>query len=277
MAPRSSGRGQQPVVREPVGGESLRTVRVLKADAQLGVIFGYAVVCKTRDSAGNLVPYFDDGSLSAPEASEHVSEDEMLKAATAFMKSARAIEREHLGPAISGQVVFAFPVTESIAKALGWQVPQTGLVVGVQPEDPQVLADALAGKLTGFSIFGACEAVPETDLDVAKGEGPGHPFRGNQHSGGEGGGGGGGHPKSMVAGGPGQRSKSTQQKVDSFSERIRSAATDLQGGNRQAAIQKIFDAESELEDLGGTELAGFTDEDFSRAKDAINRLKAMVA
>lgn len=136
--------------------EELKSYALVKADKKLGLLFGYGVICKTLDAkSGELVPYFDQGDVSQDEFSEHIPEDEMLKAATTFMAgSSRAIEEEHYGPAIDGNVVFAFPMTEEIAKALGITVPMTGLLIAVRPKDPAVLAKAENGELKGFSIFG---------------------------------------------------------------------------------------------------------------------------
>lgn len=135
--------------------EDLRSYQLVKASKKLGLLFGCAVVCKTKDAAGKFVPYFDAGDAVQDEYADHVPEDEMVKAAATFMAGdARTIEEEHFGPAIEGNVVFGFPVTEEIAKALGWEVPMTGFFVAVRPADPEVFAKAERGELKGFSIFG---------------------------------------------------------------------------------------------------------------------------
>lgn len=140
-------------------GEGRVSYQVLKADAALGVLFGFGIVCKKRNPAtGALEQYYDDGSESAPDFSEGISEHEMLKASADFMAAERAIEVEHRGPIVGGTVLFAFPLTEEIAKALGIKSDQTGLLVGVRPSDPEVVQKALRGELRGFSIFGG--AVP---------------------------------------------------------------------------------------------------------------------
>lgn len=138
--------------------QDLVSYQLVKAAPKLGLLFGCAVVCKTKDAAGKFVPYFDQGDVVQSDFADHVPEDEMVKAATAFMAGSgagsRAIEEEHFGPAIEGNVVFGFPVTEEIAKALGWDVPMTGFFVAVRPSDPEVFAKAERGELRGFSIFG---------------------------------------------------------------------------------------------------------------------------
>ena len=136
----------------------LKTYSVLKADAKRQMLFGFGIVCKTCDETGRLVPYFDNGSDSAPDAAEHISEEEMLKATTDFMANSRAIEHEHHGPVIGGQVLYGFPLTEEIAKALGITTPMTGFLIGVKPDDPEIIAKALRGEIRGFSMFGTARA-----------------------------------------------------------------------------------------------------------------------
>lgn len=154
------------------------TSNVLKVDETLGVVFGYAIVCREKDEAGNWVDHYDTQG-------HHIPEDEMLKASVEFSQQAGEARSELIAKAIinslvaSGgeldndqvielvkraskdmhegedvqQVVQMLPVTEELAKALEWDIPKTGLVIGLKPT-AEVLAMYKSGKRTGFSIGG---------------------------------------------------------------------------------------------------------------------------
>lgn len=113
-----------------------------KVDEELGIIFGYAIVCKLNGE-----DYFDTQD-------DHIPEDSMLSATCEFMKGDREARVMH-GNTQEGVVLFAFPMTTDIAKALGITVEKTGLLVGMKPDDPEVIAAAKRGEFTGFSIGGS--------------------------------------------------------------------------------------------------------------------------
>lgn len=113
---------------------------VCKVDAKHGIVFGWAIVCK-QDGAD----YFD-------LQEEHVPEDVMLEAAADFSKGARDAKDMHEGR-VHGQVLFAFPMTADVAKALGIQTSKTGLLIGMKPS-AEVLAKFQSGEYSGFSIGG---------------------------------------------------------------------------------------------------------------------------
>lgn len=112
---------------------------VLKVDDQLGLVFGFGIVC-TRDGE----PYYDTQG-------DHIPEESMVKAATDFMIHSRVSGDMH--KAEDGQVVFAFPLTDDIAKAFGIQTSTTGLLLAVKPSE-EVLGKFRSGEYTGFSIGG---------------------------------------------------------------------------------------------------------------------------
>lgn len=127
--------------------------RVCKVDTRLGLVFGYAVVCKIDGK-----PYFDlnidkAGSKAGQRVPEHITEEAMLKAASAFAMSARAGNDMHRGPEV-GTYAFLFPLTEDIAKAMGITTRKTGLMVAYKPP-PEILAKYESGEYTGFSIEGS--------------------------------------------------------------------------------------------------------------------------
>lgn len=125
-------------------------IPVCKVDDSLGLVFGWAIVC-TEDGD----PYFD-------VQGDHIPEYSMVKAATDFMLHSRAAKEMHQGDE-TGQILYAFPMTSDIAKALGIETKRTGLLIGMRPS-PEVLGKFRDGTYTGFSIGGAYlqnEEVPE--------------------------------------------------------------------------------------------------------------------
>lgn len=117
------------------------TAQVCKVDRKLGLVFGYAMVCKVDGEA-----YFD-------LQDEHIPEDVMLEMAANFMKSGPRLSRD-MHETDDGTVWFAFPMTSDIAKALDIQVKKTGLIIGMKPSK-EVLEKFASGERTGFSIGGA--------------------------------------------------------------------------------------------------------------------------
>ena len=115
--------------------------KVEKVDGELGIVFGFAIVSKVNgkdyvDTQGDIVP-----------------EDSMLKASADFMRGDRMAKDMHSGGKV-GQVVFAFPLTTEIAKALKVETEKTGLIVGMKPSSDELLAKYKSGEYTGFSIGG---------------------------------------------------------------------------------------------------------------------------
>lgn len=123
-------------------------VNVCKVDEGLGLVFGFAVVCKR-----NGVDYYD-------LQEEHIPEDVMLEAATKFMESARAAREMHVDGSDHGKILFAFPLTQEIAKALKIETSETGLLVGMRP-GKAVLAKFKSGEYSGFSIGGRASYVEQ--------------------------------------------------------------------------------------------------------------------
>lgn len=113
---------------------------VLKVDDSLGLVLGFAIVCKINGE-----PYFD-------LQGDHIPEDTMMKAALDFMEDSQVAKEMHQGEKI-GSVVFAFPLTEDVAKSFGLTTNTTGLMIAMKPS-PDVLTKFRDGKLTGFSIGG---------------------------------------------------------------------------------------------------------------------------
>lgn len=115
--------------------------KVQKVDDDLGLVMGYAIVCKENGE-----DYYD-------VQGDHIPEESMLKAATDFMLHSRVAKEMHDGEAVGG-VLFCWPVTEEIAKAMGWKIRKTGLAIAMKPDDDDVLEKFRSGEYTGFSIGG---------------------------------------------------------------------------------------------------------------------------
>lgn len=124
----------------------LLKAQIAKVDETHGLVFGYAIVCEMDGE-----PYFDNDSSGE---SHHIPPEVMLEAAKEFAKTARTAQEMHTGDSI-GVNLFLFPMTADIAKSLGITVEKTGLLIGMAPDDPEVLAKFADGTYTGFSIGGS--------------------------------------------------------------------------------------------------------------------------
>lgn len=121
--------------------------QVSKVDKGLGLVFGYAVICTENGKR-----YFD-------LQHEHIPESVMMDFSADFMRNSRTAKAMHGGDAI-GNVVFAFPLTAEVAKALNITTKQTGLLVGMSPNQEN-LAKFDSGEFTGFSIGGFASYVED--------------------------------------------------------------------------------------------------------------------
>lgn len=127
--------------------------QIAKVNDELGLVFGYAVVCKELDlskAAGDrvMVEHFDTQG-------HHIPEEVMLKAATDFAMNSRESKDMHKGDSVQ-TAVFNFPMTEEIAKALGMTIEKSGWLIALKPT-PEILAKYKSGEYTGFSIGGSGE------------------------------------------------------------------------------------------------------------------------
>jgi len=117
---------------------------VIKVDASLGIVFGWAMVSKVDGE-----DYFDTQG-------DHIPEDAMLKASADFMEHSRTLGDMHESDE-GGSIVFAFPMTADVAKAFGITTKTTGLMIGVKPLRKSTLEKFSDGTYTGFSIGGRRE------------------------------------------------------------------------------------------------------------------------
>lgn len=128
------------------GFQSYGEAQVVKVSPKLGLVFGYAIVSKINGE-----DYYDHHG-------DHIPEESMLKAAVGFMETDRVAgdmhQRDEKGEVVkSGQILFAFPMTQEIADSLDITVKQTGLLVAMKPS-PEVMKKFESGEYTGFSIGG---------------------------------------------------------------------------------------------------------------------------
>ena len=115
--------------------------QVEKVDTQLGIVFGFAMICKIHGQE-----YYD-------KQDDHIVESAMLEASAKYMAGNRVAKVMHQGEPV-GQVIFGFPLTEEIAKALDITTPRTGFIMGMKPESDDILDKYAKGIFTGFSIGG---------------------------------------------------------------------------------------------------------------------------
>lgn len=132
---------------------AMKAETVLKVDESLGLVFGWAIVCK------------EDGVDHFDTQGDHIPEEVMLKAAADFMGEIERVGADmHVWdqdgkPIKTGAVVFAWPMTEDIAKAMGFSGRNTGLMIAYKPDSPELLKRFRDGVYTGFSIGGSATKV----------------------------------------------------------------------------------------------------------------------
>lgn len=114
---------------------------VAKVDDSLGLVFGYAMVCKI------------DGKDHYDLQGHHIPEDTMLRVLTKFVENGAVAKEMHTGEAI-GKYLYVFPMTTDVAKSLDIQVKQTGALVAMKPDSESTLQKFRDGTFTGFSIGG---------------------------------------------------------------------------------------------------------------------------
>jgi len=132
-----------PIIRMQMNNQIRTNVKIAKVDRALGLVLGWAIICKVDGQ-----PYFD-------LQGDYIPEEVMLEAGAEFMENSRAAKAMHAGPN-RGSILFAFPMTEEIAKAYGINTGgKFGLMVAAR-FDADVLSKFDDGTYTGFSIGGTC-------------------------------------------------------------------------------------------------------------------------
>ena len=134
-----------------LGLDLIATSDFIKVDAKLGLVLGWAIICKDENGED----YFD-------VQGDHIPEDAMLKSSMDFALNSRDGKVMHVGDVV-GKVVYMWPETAEIADAFGIVTKRTGLKIAWKPNDPAMLSrfDPETGDLKGFSIGGAYGEVEE--------------------------------------------------------------------------------------------------------------------
>jgi hypothetical protein len=130
-------------------------VRIAKVDDELGVVLGWAIVCKVNGEDYYDLNIDQDGPHAGKRVPEHVPEPTMAKAGLQFVDSGAVGNEMHEGPDV-GSYPFVFPMSsDAFAKLFGTDdvPPKTGLLVGYRPPS-DVLAKFKSGEYRGFSIEG---------------------------------------------------------------------------------------------------------------------------
>ncbi len=119
-----------------------RRAEFIKVDESLGLIIGFAMVCKV------------DGEDYYDLEGDHIPEDAMTAASLDFMQNSRVAGVMHKSAKKEGDIIFAFPLTTEIAAALDITTKRTGLLIAMKPDNPETLDKARSGEYRGFSIGG---------------------------------------------------------------------------------------------------------------------------
>lgn len=135
----------------------VKTAEVLKVDVSLGLVFGWAIICKVDGE-----PYYDLGEVAADgtRVQDHIPEDTMVKVAAEYMRGSRIAcdmhERDKDGRVVkAGTIDFAMPMTTDLLKMIGVEKPaKTGLMIAMRPDSDEILKAFSDGRRTGFSIGG---------------------------------------------------------------------------------------------------------------------------
>ncbi len=127
--------------------KQLQTSTILKVDESLGLVFGFAIICK------------EDGEDHFDLQGDHIPESVMLEGSFDFAKNSRVAKEMHEGEQI-GDITFMFPLTSEIADSLDIQSKRNGLLIAMKPDSQEVLKKFADGEYTGFSIGGNCNNVP---------------------------------------------------------------------------------------------------------------------
>lgn len=145
---------KETVVEKDIAG------KVTKVDSDLGIVFGWAIICKIEGE-----DYYD-------MQGDNIPEDSMLKASSDFMQISRVAGNMHRtvggdlydetddaflsGKLVQniGTILFCFPLTSELKKAMEIDCPYSGLMIGMKIFDKKILEKFRNRSYTGFSIGG---------------------------------------------------------------------------------------------------------------------------
>lgn len=129
-------------------------LHIVKVSEELRLVFGWANVTVM------------DGEEVLDTQDDVMDSQVLVKAFMDFMSESRTGGVMHLrdkagNPVGVGEVVFAFPFTADLKKALGIDIPEEGVVIGFRADNEDVWKAVKAGELQAFSIGGIATRVEE--------------------------------------------------------------------------------------------------------------------
>lgn len=127
------------------GDFHIQKASVVKVDANLGLVFGWGIVCTE-----NGVDHYD-------LQGDHIPDDVMLTGTSDFMEHSGVAKEMHKGEQV-GRIMHSFPLTADIAKEMEIVSKKTGWMVAMKP-GAAALAKFVSGEYRGFSIGGDCAYV----------------------------------------------------------------------------------------------------------------------
>ena len=132
---------------------SMTPMHILKIDEELRLVFGWA----------NVTVY--DGASVVDSQNDVIASTVLVKAFMDFMANSRKGGLMHLqdkqGKTVGvGEVVFAFPFTADLKKAMGIDIPEEGVMIGFRADSDAVWKAVKGGELKAFSIGGRAIRTP---------------------------------------------------------------------------------------------------------------------
>ncbi len=121
--------------------QKFNKIEVFKVDEDLGLVFGWGIISTI------------DGEMYWDSQEDHIPEETMLKSVTDFMIAGNVAKEMHTGDG-KGVVLFSWPLTTEIAKAMDIQSKYTGWMIAMKPHTEEILQKFKSGEYTGFSIGG---------------------------------------------------------------------------------------------------------------------------
>lgn len=133
-----------------------KPLKIVKVSDELRLVFGWANVTVM------------DGQEVVDTQNDVMDSQVLVKAFMDFMSSSRTGGLMHLrdedgNPIGVGEVVFAFPFTADLKKAMGIDMPEEGVMIGFRADDDSVWKAVKDKKLQAFSIGGKAVRTPVDD------------------------------------------------------------------------------------------------------------------
>lgn len=110
-------------------------------DVDQGLVYGWASVVEK------------DGVSVVDTQGDIITEEELVKAAHAFITKSRVAKVMHSGEPV-GTIVESMVFTREVQKTLGIELDNIGWFIGMKVEDPAIKKAIRKGELAAFSIGG---------------------------------------------------------------------------------------------------------------------------